>query len=80
MFVGHDEPRTLRELLKLVGKAAPADFISCNFASRHHAAAHGFLPYRGRTALMTYPLQSDVTPDPTRRDSWTLSLGDLELL
>jgi hypothetical protein len=32
------------------------------------------------TALMTCPLQRDLAPDPTRRDSWTLSLGDLELL
>jgi hypothetical protein len=80
LFAGHDAPGTVRELLELVGRAAPADFISCNFASRHHAASHGFLPYRGRTALMTFPLRSDLNPDPTRRDSWVLSLGDLELL
>lgn len=80
LFAGRDEPRTLRELLKLVDRAAPVDLISCNFASRHHAAPHGFLPYRGRTALMTYPLRNDLALDPTRRDSWTLSLGDLELL
>jgi hypothetical protein len=80
LFAGDDEPGTVRELIKRVGRAAPADFISCNFPSRQHAARHGFLQQRGRTALMTYPLHGDLAPDPTRRDSWTLSLGDLELL
>jgi hypothetical protein len=80
LLVGRDQPGTVRELLKQVERAAPADFISCNFASRHHAARHGFLQQRGRTALMTYPLHGDVAPDPAHRDSWTLSLGDLELL
>jgi hypothetical protein len=80
LFVGDGDHRTVRDLLKQIGRAAPASFISCNFASRHHAALHGFLQYRGRTALMTYPLRSELAPDPTRRDSWTLSLGDLELL
>ena len=80
LFVERGDSRATRKLLAQVAKAAPADLISCHFASRRHAAVHGFLPYRAHTALMAYRLHERVAPDPTRRSSWRLSLGDLELL
>jgi GNAT superfamily N-acetyltransferase len=80
LFAARDDRRMARRLLDLVQRAAPADFISCAFSSRRHAARLGFLPARGSTVLMTLPLHRDLAPDPTRRDSWALSRGDLELL
>jgi GNAT superfamily N-acetyltransferase len=80
LFVEHDDRRTARHLLHQVRNAAPADFISCSFSSRHHAALYGFVQSRGGTVLTTYPLQQNLVPDPTQRTSWALSRGDLELL
>jgi hypothetical protein len=80
LFVEQNDPRTMRRLFRGVREAAPADFISCNFSSRLHAARYGFVQRRGGTFLTIYPLQQNLTPDPTRRSSWMLSLGDLELL
>jgi hypothetical protein len=80
LLVGNDDRRTVRHLLHLVRHAAPANFISCGFSSRHHAARFGFVQTRGATDLMTLPLQQDLAPDPTRRASWALSRGDVELL
>lgn len=80
LFVEENDPRTTRRLLRQVREASPADFISCNFSSRHRAARYGFVQRRGRTVLTVYPLQQNPIPDPTQRTSWALSLGDLELL
>jgi Acetyltransferase (GNAT) domain len=80
LLVEHGDRRTARHLLHLVGDAAAADFISCGFTSRHDPALFGFVRTRGVTVLMTLPLQQNLTPDPTRRTSWALSRGDLELL
>jgi GNAT superfamily N-acetyltransferase len=80
LFVEQNDRRSARHLLHQVRDAAPADFLSCSFPSRHDAALFGFVPYRRGTALTTYPLQQNLTPDPTQRASWALSLGDLELL
>jgi GNAT superfamily N-acetyltransferase len=80
LLVKDDDRRTVRQLLRQVRQAAPANFIRCSFSSRHHAASFGFLQARGVTTLMTLPLQHSLTPDPTRRTSWELSHGDLELL
>jgi hypothetical protein len=80
LLVEHGDRRTARHLLDLVRDATPADFIRCSFSSRHHAASFGFLQARGVTTLMILPLHHNLTPDPTRRTSWELSHGDLELL
>lgn len=80
LFVEHGDRRTARHLLQLVRGAAQTDFIRCSFSSRHHAAVFGFLQTHGPTVLMTMPLQHSLSPDPTRRTSWDLSHGDLELL
>jgi GNAT superfamily N-acetyltransferase len=75
-----NDRRTVGRLLHLVRTAAQADFMSCCFSSRHHAAPFGFVQTRGPTVLMTLPLRQGLAPDPTRRSSWALSRGDLELL
>jgi len=80
LLVERDDRRTVRHLFHLVRDSAPADFINCSFSSRHHAARFGFVQTRGVTVLMTLPLQQNLAPDPTRRTSWALSRGDLELL
>jgi hypothetical protein len=80
LLVEGNDPHTTRRLLRQVSEASPADFISCNFSSRHRAARYGFVQLRGRTVLTVYPLQQNLIPDPTERSSWALSLGDLELL
>lgn len=80
LFVEQDDRRAARHLLRQVRDAAPADFVTCSFSSHTHAALRGFVPYRGGTVLMTFPLQQNLVPDPTQRASWALSFGDLELL
>jgi hypothetical protein len=75
-----DDRPTVRSLLEGVRDAAPVDFIRCSFASRVQAASHGFLHYRRGALLNISPLQRDLVPDPTRADSWSLSIGDQELL
>jgi hypothetical protein len=80
LLAEQSDRRTVGHLLRLVRDAAPADFINCGFSSRHHAALFGFVQIRGLTVLMTLPLKQDMAPDPTRRTSWALSRGDLELL
>jgi hypothetical protein len=80
LFVERNDARTARHLFRQVRRAAPADFISCSFASRRDAALFGFVQSPGGTVLMAAPLQQNLLPDPTRPASWALSRGDLELL
>jgi GNAT superfamily N-acetyltransferase len=80
LLVAQNDRRTARHLLHQVSDAAPADFLSCSFHSRRHAALHGFVPARHEEVLVTYPIQQELLPDSTRRASWALSRGDLELL
>jgi len=80
LFVEQNDRRSARHLLRQVRDAAAADFVSCSFPSRHDAALFGFVQYGHGTALTAYPLQQDLIPDPTRRASWALSFGDLELI
>jgi GNAT superfamily N-acetyltransferase len=80
LFVERGDQRAVRQLLSRVRDAAPVDIMRCGFPSRAQAASHCFLHYRSRSLLTTAPLQPNILPDPTRRDSWALSVGDLELL
>lgn len=72
---------TARELLRGITAAASgvADVLVCNFASQRQAARHGFVRYGG-AVLNVRPLNARISPDPTQRDSWRLTRGDLELL
>jgi GNAT superfamily N-acetyltransferase len=74
------DTRAVHQLLDRVRHAAPTDIVRCGFASRAQAASHGFFHYRARSLLATTPLHPNIVPDPTRGDSWALSVGDLELL
>lgn len=79
LLVEHNDLRTARHLLQRVRRTAPADVVTCNFMSHRRAALCGFVRFGG-TDLMSNPLRQNLVPDPTRRDSWALSRGDLELL
>ena len=80
LLVEQNDGRTARRLLRQVTDAAAADFLSCSFHSRRHAALYGFIQARHEEVLVTYPIQQGLAPDSTRRASWALSRGDLELL
>jgi GNAT superfamily N-acetyltransferase len=80
LFIQENDVRLARHLLRKVRDAAPADFLSCSFPSRHDAARSGFVQCDRGPAVTTYPLRTNLTPDPTQRASWSLSIGDLELL
>jgi hypothetical protein len=81
LFVEENDRRAARRLFSHVRDATGADFISCSFSGRRQAALCGFvLPSRYRATLVVEPCVENLLPDPTRRDSWVLSLGDLELL
>jgi GNAT superfamily N-acetyltransferase len=79
LIAARNDRRIARHLLNRIGKAAPVDLVSCCFPSRRDAALCGFAPSSRGSILMVRPLRPDVAPDPTRRASWALSLGDLEL-
>jgi GNAT superfamily N-acetyltransferase len=80
LLVASNDRRTARRLLRQVRDAAPADLISCSFATARDAALCGFVRSRHGAALVTYELRPNVIPDPTQIESWALSVGDLELL
>jgi predicted N-acetyltransferase YhbS len=80
LLVADNDRRIARRILDRVRKAAPADFVTCNFPSRRDAALCGFVQSPGGTLLVARPLRQNLNPDPTRRASWALSIGDLELL
>jgi hypothetical protein len=69
-----------RKVLRLALEAAPSDLVSSTFASRLAGARHRFVPLPHKEVLVAYPLEQEGGPDPTRRASWRLSRGDLELL
>lgn len=81
LLVADGDAEVRRRLLRAVRRAAPTDFVSAAFASRRAALRHGFVPAPRGRMLMVNPLRPDLLPeDPTRRESWTLSLGDLEII
>lgn len=80
LFVERNDHLTARHLLSRVRAAAAADFLIGGFASRREAARWGFVQLPRGAELRTRSLHQNVSPDPTRRRSWALSRGDLELL
>jgi GNAT superfamily N-acetyltransferase len=80
LFAEEGDRRTVSALLGRVADAAPSDLIRCGFASRAQAASHGFVSHRRGSVLTVNPLQPGLVPDPTVPASWSLSVGDLELL
>lgn len=80
LFAEDGDRRTVGRLLRQVAAAAPCDLIRCSFASRAQAASHGFIRHRRGTVLMVHQLMPGLVPDPTLSASWSMSVGDLELL
>jgi GNAT superfamily N-acetyltransferase len=80
LFAEQNDHRTVRHLLDRVKAAAATDFLIASFTSRREAARLGFVQVPGGTELRTRSLHQNLIPDPTRRTSWALSHGDLELL
>jgi hypothetical protein len=81
LLVDERDHRSVARLLGEVRDAAPADFLRCSFRSRVQAVRHGFVhPRRRGCALTVHPLREELLPDPTLARSWSLSIGDLELL
>ena len=70
-------------LLRRVRSAASADYVATHFpAGLAPSAARGragFVRVPVGPLLVTRALKAKVEPDPARLDSWSLSLGDLEV-
>jgi GNAT superfamily N-acetyltransferase len=80
LFAEDGDRRAVSRLLARVADAAPSDLIRCSFRSRARASSHGFIQHGHRPVLTVHPVQPGLTPDPTVPASWSLSVGDLELL
>jgi GNAT superfamily N-acetyltransferase len=77
--------RTASRLLRQVLGTAPLDYLAAvppgGSAAARTLARVGFVPAPvGGRALGVTLYHDAVTPDPRRRDSWSLSFGDLERL
>jgi GNAT superfamily N-acetyltransferase len=75
---------TARRLLRAVAQAAPVEYLVCHFpqgsTARRAAIQRGFVRLRSGPAPTVRQLVEHIEPDPTRRSSWAISLGDLDLL
>lgn len=85
LFVRPGDHRTGRRLLRQVARAGPLDYLAAVPPSNSQLvgtlARAGFVPspVGGRMLGLT-PYHHNLVPDPSRRDSWSLSFGDLERL
>jgi GNAT superfamily N-acetyltransferase len=85
LLVRPGDHRTTARLLRQITRAAPLDYLAAVPAAGTEQASvlrrAGFVPSPvGGRALGVTLYQFGVRPDPCRRDSWSLSLGDLERL
>ena len=80
LLVDTNERGISRQLVRKALDGAPANFVSRTHPSRREAAGRGFIQLPHTEVLVSYPLQQNGVPDSTRRASWALSRGDLELL
>jgi GNAT superfamily N-acetyltransferase len=85
LFVRAGDHRTARCLLRQVAQAGPLDYLAAvppaNSELARTLVRAGFVPspVGGRRIGLT-PYNDHLRPDPLRRDSWSLSFGDLERL
>jgi GNAT superfamily N-acetyltransferase len=83
LLVRPGERSTARRLLRSVARAAPVDYLVCHFprgsSARQAAIQRGFVCLRSGPAATVRQLVEHIDPDPTRRSSWAISLGDLDL-
>jgi GNAT superfamily N-acetyltransferase len=85
LFVRPGDRRTARRLLKQVAGCAPHDYLAAappaGSGLERTLARSGFVPSPlGARALGVTPYHDGLAPDPLRRESWSLSFGDLERL
>ena len=86
LLVRPGDRRTAARLLRQIVRAAPLDYLAAVPPAGTGQApaccrAAGLRPLAGRRpGAGRDPLLRPVRPDPRRRDSWSLSFGDLERL
>jgi hypothetical protein len=80
LLVAGDEPATKRRLLGKVRRSAAADLLRASFGSRLDASRCGFLRVSGGTLVTVRKINGNLGIEPTERDAWALSLGDVGLL
>jgi GNAT superfamily N-acetyltransferase len=82
VLVSPGDVRATRRLLAAVRRAADVDHLTIHLpphtAARRAARRGVFLRAPGGILLVANPL-SPLSPDPMRLESWSLSLGDLEV-
>lgn len=83
LLVAPGDVGTAGRLLRGVAKSAGVDHLTCwsppGSTAARAARRHGFLPAPSGVTFVAKPLKERMRPDPTRRESWALSLGDLEV-
>jgi GNAT acetyltransferase-like protein len=81
LLVPSGDRRSAARLLRSVERAAPVDHVTCLFPKRsgpaQAARRRGYLRVEG-DALVVNPLR-DLCLDPKQFESWSLSLGDVEV-
>jgi GNAT superfamily N-acetyltransferase len=85
LFVRPGDGRTARKLLKQIARAAPLDYLAAVPAAgtdlQRTLVRNRFIPSPlGGRALGVTPYRERISPDPHRRESWSLTFGDLERL
>jgi GNAT superfamily N-acetyltransferase len=83
VIVREGDPRTTGRLLRRAAAAAPVDYVAIRLPSRWAAAEaatrSGYFPTPVGPTLVVNPISEGILPDPRKRRSWALSLGDLEV-
>ena len=83
VIVAAGDGASAREVLREVIRSAPVDHLTCHFprpsAQARAALRSGFARSPGGMTFVVNPLRDELRPDPTRIESWALSLGDLEV-
>jgi hypothetical protein len=83
LIVAPGDRRTARGLLRQIVRSTRTDHLLAIFPPASAAARagrrSGFVRRRRGPVLMVNPLRSGIVPDPLRRESWELSVGDLEV-
>jgi hypothetical protein len=84
LLVRPGDDRVARRLLRRVAEAAPADYLAA-LPGPHSVGADvllraGFAPSPVRRLPLGVVVYSPVEPDPYRRASWALGLGDFDRL
>lgn len=80
LFAEHADPQLTQRLVRDVRRAAHADLVVAALGSNRLAARCGLVPLLSGTTISVHPQREGLMPDPARRASWALSLGDLEMI